>query len=266
MSDPSLSVILTVHDRPDLTLMNVMFALKKCELKDYEILCVDDGSDLDYSELVSLWRDDWKLPIRWERIPTLEHRPDTYHIGGHKNPAFVNNRAIELARGRDLVWLSSDCIVPPFIFDRMAKWDLSETNYCARVVDIDTNAEWCGPSRIFPMCWFLGCSKANVEAIGGYDEEYLKGMAFEDNDFTGRLAAHTGRLVIDQGATVFHQSHPQVAYSDGGEGFERSRDYTIRKWGEVPWERADGSLSYRVSEVADMLILSCKRAEVGNAA
>lgn len=253
------SVILTLFNRPPLMLTNTLMGLLKQDMSDTELVIVDDGSTLDYENVPEMVRSTFPHVV-WESHPTLEARPDTYNIDGHNNPAYVNNKAIEIASGENLFWLSSDCILQPGTLDKARAAVAAGQVYVPYVLDMDTGQEFCGPNRRFPMCWFVGSTKKAVVDCGGYDEEYLKGMAFEDNDFTGRLALEVGELVIDQSAVLFHQSHPQVAYSDKGVGFKASMDYTRAKWGGVPWSgNSTDPLTLEVSQKEHLVLLGVTR-------
>lgn len=246
------TVILTVYNRPELMLSNTLMALARNDLTDTEILVVDDGSDIDYTPLMDAFE---QMPIRWIRRDTVVERPQTYHIDGHNNPAYVNNEAIEEARGENLLWLSSDVWLPPNALDRARKWDRAV--WVPRTVDLDTAEEFCGEHRTFPMCWAVYCSRQMCLDCGGFDEAYLLGMAFEDNDFMARLASIGGKLIVDLSVTAWHQSHEQVAYSDDGRGFKLSEDYTRQKWGgAIPWSGNDGDpLEMQMTKVNDVLIV-----------
>jgi hypothetical protein len=82
---------------------------------------------------------------------------------------------------------------------------------------------------------------ADAVAVGGYDEEYLKGMAFDDDDFGARLYLRVGGFAIDNTVIAWHQMHEDVAYSDDWMGFRVSQEYTRTKWGGLPF-REDSPL------------------------
>ena len=249
------TIILTVYNRPELTLLNTLISVRKQDLTDTEVLIIDDGSDIDYSDVQELLTD-WNLPYKWHRISTIENRPETYHIDGHNNPSYVNNEAVKLAEGENVYFLSSDTVIPPNTMGSARIWDLDKAVYTIRVIDMDSGVEWNGISRPYPMCWFLGVSKALFNRIGGFDEEYLNGMAFEDSDFSARASIETRKLIIDVGTLGLHQSHPQIAYSDAGKGVKWSQTYTKKKWGGVPpWDDSGPPLNYTVSQAGDKVIL-----------
>jgi glycosyltransferase involved in cell wall biosynthesis len=260
------TIILTVFNRPELVLLNTLISVTKQDLADTEVLIIDDGSTVDYTDVREML-DEWKLPYRWERIATLEHRPHTYNINGYNSPAYVNNRAASMADGDNLFFLSSDTIIPPNTMGSARVWDLDKAVYTTRVVDMDSGVEWHGSSRIYPLYWFVGMSKALFNRIGGFDEEYLKGMAFDGADFSGRAALDTRKLVIDCGTLALHQTHELVAHSDGGAGFKASMAYTKKKWGgQTPWSSAEAPLNYTTSKAGDKIIVKPRPTELTLAA
>lgn len=252
---------MTVFDRDERVLMNTLHALARTGLPGTEVLVVDDGSTIDYS---SFWPAfEGIMPLRVTSRNTIESVEGAYHIGGHNNPAWVNNRALELVETEKVIFLSSDCIVQPHLFDALARHDLAKAMVSTRVVDLDSGKVYCGTERPFPMQWCLATTTKNAIECGGFDEEYVKGMAFEDADFSARLALLTGKAVIDLGVTSWHQSHPAVYYSDDGKGYKISEEYTKRKWGGgIPWARG-GPMAYTTTEVGNLLYIRPKLTRSG---
>jgi glycosyltransferase involved in cell wall biosynthesis len=225
------SIIMTVYDRPQIVLINTLSNLGKNDLRDVEIVIVDDGSNLPYKDLLAAYKDS---PVRYERVDTLKDRPDTYNIKGFNNPAYAMNCGIELAQGEELYFMSSDVMIPPSTLTAAAEMDLDKVVWMPCVVDMDSNTTYLGPDRLAPLGWFFGTTRKNIEAVR-WDEEYLKGIACEDNDFMARLALHVGRFVCETALIAWHQSHPPMAYSDNEKGLEINQKYTYDKWGCMPW-------------------------------
>jgi len=228
------SILMTVFNRPPRVLRNTLHALAQNDLTNCEVIIVDDGSTVDYGDLVKRYR--------WLRIEPDEYPDWTYTIphpdgGVINNPALAWNRAIAEAQGKRLMFLSSDCMVPEFGVAE-AK-NCKEFYWLATVMDQATNLMYVCEKKPIPLHFFSSCKKSHVEAIGGFDEEYLKGIAFEDNDFGARLGLHCGQALISIDTLVMHQSHPQTAYSDGHLGLHTSEAYTVKKWGGVPWRDMD---------------------------
>jgi GT2 family glycosyltransferase len=227
---------MTVYNRPELTLMNTLFALSKNDLNDAVIIIVDDGSTQKYQSVPNIVE---QLPAVWHRVDTGDDRPGTYAIDGkYNNPAYAFNAGFEVAKelGAERIYvLSSDVIVPPHAVHTANKCDLTKAVFCARVLDIDTAGEFCSSRTIWPLPWFVGTLTQYIDAIGGWDEVFLKGIAFEDNDFMARLFLSVRCMIVFDGVTAFHQSHPQTAYSDEFKGWNTNEQFMIARWGCVPF-------------------------------
>ena len=249
------SVIMTVYNRPQLALMNTLSKLGANDFSDGEVIIVDDGSTLPYEPLVSTFAD--HIPIRWERVDTVADREGTYNIDGHNNPAYAANCGLEMAKGEFIFWMSSDVMLPPQIIHRAFDLNLEQVAWMPCVVDLDTNQTYLGPDRMVPLGWFYGVHRKHLEEIGGWDEEYLKGIAFEDNDIMCRLGHQVGRFVIDKQVVAWHQSHPQTAYSDELAGWNLNQKYTLEKHGSIPFN-AGCPLEKQLTEINHQMILDMK--------
>jgi glycosyltransferase involved in cell wall biosynthesis len=232
---------MTVFNRPPRVLWNTLHALRKNNLDKCEILIVDDGSTVDY-EQQKQYAIQYEMPVRWLRIEPDEYPDWTYRIphpkGGYiNNPALAWNRAVAAAEGRRLMFLSSDCMLPNFAVREAKK--CGDHFWLANVVDQETNIMFICDRRAVPFPFFAACLKDHVIGAGGFDENYLRGIAWEDNDFGARLGLYCGHAVFDSSVLVVHQSHPPLAYSDKMRGMKISEKYTLEKWGGVPWNVSD---------------------------
>lgn len=250
MRSESLAVVLTLHNRPANVLERTLDGLLGPDIGDtLSLVVVDDGSDAEHRQGYQPLRkriEEAEIPCEWIEHSTLEHRPETYHIDGHNNPAYVNNvalQAIAAMQAPRCLLLSSDVVLAPQALETALIWP-RETIVSAQIVDSARGAVLNSSRRPWPMCWFVLCDTEAICEVG-FDEEYLKGMAFEDNDFMGRLFLRQGHLAIDDAVLGVHQAHPQTAYSDKGVGFRRSEQYTREKWGGVPF-RGDTSLTFEL--------------------
>ena len=239
------SVIATIYNRPQLTVINTINALGQNDLRDVEILFVDDGSTHPYEPLFEQYED---LNVRYIRVDTLEDRRDTYNMDGYNNPAYAWNCALKEARGDHIIGMSSDCMPQAWALATIKRISsLEKLVWHPCVYDMGTSRrsgmagrELCGPTRISPFGWMFATHRKNIEGIDGWDEGYLKGIGFEDNDFMARLMLHVGRFVIDKSVSVWHQSHPDVFCDDDKKGWNINREYTEKKWGGIPWHRKLG--------------------------
>ena len=71
---------------------------------------------------------------------------------------------------------------------------------------------WDGLHRLkVELPFLLGLDKATFVAIGGYDEDFLKGRAFDDNDFVDRLTL-LGYQYLQSPQRIVHLYHERNAY------------------------------------------------------
>jgi len=249
--DCDLAVVLTLFNRPEPMLRHTLSSLLAAARGGprSHLVIVDDGSDaahrLGYQKIR---KDLGDISATWVEAPTLVARPKTYHINGHNNPAYCTNRALdlvaELGAPRTLL-LSSDVMVRRDALRRVCAYDVSRV-VLAKTRDTAQGSVFCSTQVLWPMCWFV-CAATEDLVRTRFDEAYLLGMAFEDNDFMGRLLLNAGELTIDDAIQCWHQHHPQTAYSDQCQGFRISERYTQEKWGGVPFRPQASCLTFSLA-------------------
>jgi len=226
---------MTVYDREYEVLLSTLRSLVRSIDDDDEVIVVNDGSHMNYDGVKAYG--ERRLPkFRWIDMPQYE----AFRIaGGFNSPSKAFNVGLEAASKPGLVIMSSDVLVNRSAVLQLKKVNLDDRAWVCQVVDLETNSQYCGPARLFPAPWFLACSTQTARECGGWDESYLSGMCYEDNDFIGRLMLKTGKFLGDWSVTVFHQSHEQPAYNmDDPEvvaANQRSREYTRQKWSGIPF-------------------------------
>jgi glycosyltransferase involved in cell wall biosynthesis len=248
------SILLTVYNRPVGVLSSVLRHLEANGLDDSEVVIVDDGSTIDYSPVAIHYE---HLPITWLK----KEQGPAYRINGSNNPAAAWNFAIEHSSGDNVVLLSSDCKIHKDTLRAIG--ENGGKFWQPAVSDWKTASVFLGRTRIYPMGWVAAMPRTVVEKINGFDEEYMNGMAFEDNDFTARVALETGQVVIDEMRWAVHISHPLTNYSDDRRGFKISEAYTRKKWGGIPWSWWEGAkddpLRVEVTEGLGVIDLAVSR-------
>lgn len=230
------AVVMTTFRRDLLILENTLRGIRKA-LPDARAIVVDDGSGWEYRQAL--------MPVikRYEAHVYLTDGAaceGAYVLpGGVKSPSWAFNCGFEAAHesGCDSVLiLSSDCIVQPSIAAELDAAD-PEIPWSPTVVDLDTSMCYVGQPRplLVPFC--VHALMSDIRAIGGFDMEYMKGVCFEDVDFSGRLAALKGGYVISTSCAAWHQSHERTWFEDGHKGWETNHQYTRKKWGgTVPFD------------------------------
>lgn len=239
------SILLTVHDREAAVILSTMRAIARCqrESDDYEVVIVNDRSRMSYDWLRAYIRER-EIPSTWVDITAgayLGYRMDGRN-DGHNGPSRAFNEALAVAEGERIIAMSSDILVTPQAWREALSVNPEDGMWSPKVWDLDANPfrEYCGPTRVFPMPWFLVMSRKSLVEVGGWDEKYLEGLSYDDNDIAGRVALHQGRFFLDYEAVVFHQSHETVyARSQEPEvkaALDRNCDWTKLKWTGVPFD------------------------------
>ncbi len=229
------SVLLTVYDREYEVILACLRGLSRSLDEDSEVIVVNDGSSMNYAGVKAYGTK--MLPnFRWIEMPEY----DAFRIEpGFNNPAKAFNAALEAASGDRVYVMSSDVLVSKPVIERSMRYDFEEMAWTPLVVDTDSGMQYCGPLRLFPAPWFLGCSRKHLIACGGWDETYLQGMCYEDNDFIGRIMLQTKRFIGDWSVAVYHMSHDQPAYAVSdpaiAEANRVNREYTKAKWAGIPF-------------------------------
>lgn len=229
------SVLMTVHDRDPEVLLATLRSLHRCGLSDIELVIVNDRSSMDYS-----WIREYCMPrfssVKW--VDTGEY--EGFRVDGYGNPAKAFNVGLALCTMQRLVVMSSDVIISPRAVWSMNRFWEEGFMYTPKVIDMDSGAEYCGPKRPFPMPWFLVMSTKMAQEVGGWDEKYLNGLCYEDNDFVGRMFKKAGVIRCDWDAWVYHQSHEQPAYNVKNDEVvaanARNRHICRDTWGGIPFD------------------------------
>lgn len=260
MSGCRTSVLMTLFDRPRREFQNVLCQLRKQDLTSTEIIIVDDCSTKDYSSTKS-YIQQYEMPVEWIRLEQKDYPDHTYRIGSYNNPVKAWNTALDAANGDIIVTLASDVMIQKGALRHAKK--PGRGVWCCSIIDMDSGTEYLGRSRIAPYGWFMSWNREFNEVR--WDEEYLRGMAFDDNDFSARLALSANRVEINMSIRGFHQSHFPTAYSDGHRGHDINERYTWKKWGGVPWSGDEcDPLAVKKAFLGGMHVLHVERARTSD--
>lgn len=87
-------------------------------------------------------------------------------------------------------------------------------------------------NRMFHFCSAI--SKEMYNKIGGFDEEYAKGIAFDDNDFIETVKANNMNIVLRDDLLTIHIHHPKttVKFPNYSKLWRHNIDYFNQKWGK----------------------------------
>ena len=72
--------------------------------------------------------------------------------------------------------------------------------------------------------YFLACfKKSDIEKINGWDEEFMKGYAYEDDDFGDRWVRAGLPFTVHEDIYARHQYHPRTETIPGGSTINYNR-------------------------------------------
>lgn len=201
---------------------------------DFKMIIVDDastdGQDITYLasdkiKIVTLKDKWWINPcipynIGFSMVDTdivLIQNPESYHVGdviGHalehiQDGVYLNYSALALnGRETDKITAGQD------VNEVVAPYMQSSIN----VVDWDGNGWYNHPvyrQEMFHFCSVI--TRKDLYDLGGFDERYANGSAFDDNEFLCRIRKRGLRIDMIENPFVVHQAHYPFYPGDVGE-------------------------------------------------
>lgn len=94
---PKYSIIVPVYNRPD-EVDELLESLEKQSLRDFEVLIIEDGSDIPCKERIENRKSDLDI---------------TYYYKDNSGQGFSRNYGFERAKGDWFIVFDSDCLIPP---------------------------------------------------------------------------------------------------------------------------------------------------------
>lgn len=202
------SIIVPVYNRPDET-VELLESLCRQSYTHFEVLVVDDGSDITCEREVSAFRD--RLDVK-------------YYFKENSGQGFTRNFGFERAKGDYFVVFDSDCIIPPDYFESVHRELMNKP------IDAWGGPDRCHPSftpiqkainyamtspittggirgnkkhigTFHPRSFNMGISKEVYETTGGYRITRMG----EDLEFSIRLIKEGFNVVLIEDAFVYHK-------------------------------------------------------------
>ncbi len=234
------SILVTTFRRPrHLALVLESIALQRSVPRTFEVIVADDGSDDNTADVVAAFAAHADVPVRFTSQPH-----DGFRL------ARVRNNAARLARGRYLLFVDGDCILPPYHLAahvRRRRPGVALLGYCGRLSEQESRhlmpenlavanvvgmlspiefrllarrhrrARWHSlirhPTKPRLAGGDFGVWRSDFEAVNGFDERFV-GWGQEDDDLGLRLRAAGVRLesVLDltQSLHVWHPTDPSA--------------------------------------------------------
>jgi GT2 family glycosyltransferase len=227
---------MTYKDRKD-QLIQTLKSIKKSVVKDYEIIIVDDASNDDQriEDLV----DDYNI-----NLIRIDQDKKTW-----TNPCIPYNMAFNEAKGDKIIIQNSECAhigdvlsvvednlvdnmyinfgclsYPENLTKKLAREDYFETKDGSDIKTISSGIHqaatgagqlaWYNHSmynaRVLHFCSAI--TKSDLDKSGGFDERFVDGYNFDDNEFIWRLNERDMKIIIVNDPFVIHQWHYDSSY------------------------------------------------------
>jgi glycosyltransferase involved in cell wall biosynthesis len=211
-----ISVIMAFYNRQAL-LDKTLESLDKSEIKDYELIIVDDASAVplvcDRAKIIRVEKKDkwyscscvaWNMGMREAtgNIIIL-NSPECYHVGDILS--YVRDNI------RPNLYLSFGC----YAINKIQTEEFNEGKMPQienRVVD--SNNGWYNHTQHRPVAYHF-CSailRGDLDEIGGFDERYAYGFAFDDDEFIRTIRYMGMEVKIVDNPYVIHQFHTHFEF------------------------------------------------------
>ncbi len=229
-----ISVIVPVRNS-EKTIGDLLEALKKQTVREFEVILVDDGSTDGTVKVAEEFGKGLDLRI-------VKQKP--------KGPAAARNLGVEKARGEIVVFTDSDCVPDERWLEEMVKPFEDETvvgvqgtyrtlnreSLIARFEGYEIERRHRRMERKkftdFVATFSAAYRKEVFKKFGGFDESYPAASG-EDPDLSYRIAKAGGKMIFNPRAFVYHR-HPETLVEFARQKFYRGywRSLLHRKYPE----------------------------------
>jgi len=149
------------------------------------------------------------------------------------NPCKAFNDLAREARGEYLIITNPECLHENNILiglDKAFNYDSEQYVVCACRIP---TGQWYQHSiyRSAKVHFCSALAKRTYIRVGGFDEEYIKGVCFEDDDFRNTLILNNVLITERDDLVVMHQNHGKSKPANYGILHARNRSYFNQKWG-----------------------------------
>jgi glycosyltransferase involved in cell wall biosynthesis len=213
-----ISIVTAYHNRKKI-FIKTLESLQKSTFKDFEVIVVDDCSQDDerLEDLVS------QFPFL--KVVRLEQK-DKWYV----NPCVPFNIGFKHASGDKIIIQNPECLHADDIIDYVNKnlidgkyfsfgcYSLSETQtssimktesfkdfinnntYKNKSVSFDGDEGWYNHSIYRPKSYHFctAITKNDLEVLGGFDERFANGFAFDDDEFIHRVKLKLNVIFVDE--------------------------------------------------------------------
>jgi glycosyltransferase involved in cell wall biosynthesis len=215
-----VSIVMAYYNRQQL-LDKTMESIAASAIKDYELIIIDDGSNIPVVcdrankilriEPKKKW---WHNPCIPFNVGFKEatgdiiiiQNPECYHVGDILTCA-INNVKLN-------TYLSFGCYALNSFQTELFRVDTNSIFIENRKYRHPENNGWYN-HPIHRPCGYHFCSaimKEDLDKLGGFDEKYANGISFDDDDFIRRIKRMGMFVNITEFPYVLHQYHTPFTY------------------------------------------------------
>ena len=239
--DIDVSIVMAYYNRKDL-LLNTLRDIARRDMAGVEVIIVDDGSTSKH-EISDVCRA-FDLSIRIVRIEPEDKKIINPYSDTRLNPCIPFNLGFKLAIGQVIVLQNPECIYVGDVIGHIrsnigANKYLNYACYSINFRNTDRITAGEEPAKvIFPInnaipkancdnAWYnhskynpsllhfcSAMTRDDLYDLGGFDERYSNGLAYDDNDFLMRVQRKGTRIVQIDEPFVIHQAHKSAFSGD----------------------------------------------------
>lgn len=228
-----ISIVTAYYNRKQ-QFLKTLETISKSSIKDFEFIVVDDGSD------VAHLLDDVVIKYPFIKLIRIE-KQNKWYI----NSVVPFNIGIKAAKGDIIILQNPECLHTKDILSyvtnhiteenclSMACYSIDEAstqiinNYEIDLFAFVTTTASITKSGGFKNTWFnhsvinptghhfcMALTKKNIQELGGFDERFAHGVAYDDSDLVRRIKRKNLKLVIVDDFPVIHQWHTRERFTE----------------------------------------------------
>jgi len=234
------SVLMPYHDRAK-EFRNTLLSFRHhyAGRDDYEVVVVEDLKDVNshrlHDALLSTLREFMDIPVVVYPSPSGCSNPSpAFNFGAGKcGGEFILLTNPEVMHHADVLsGLDGEFEADPGVYVVCGCRDVAVTSSAGEYPSLQYNdGQWLVHTRHnhrrLHFCTAL--SAGTYRKVGGFDEEYAKGVGYDDDDFRNQVEAARVRFSDRDDLLTLHQAHAR-SYAISDALWDVNRQYYVRKW------------------------------------
>jgi glycosyltransferase involved in cell wall biosynthesis len=205
-----ISIVMGFYDRHR-QLERTLKTIKKSLIEDYEVIVVDDASEIPFEtdeekvRVIRIEKKDkwWVNPCIAYNIGFKEAKGDVIII---QNPECCHEGDVLLYVANNIekgTYLSISCLETDQKMSALIEKELHNLNWS------DITKGWMNHPYYNPINFHFctAIMKSDLDMLGGFDERYARGIAFDDTEFIRRIYRKGMKILSPEYPFVIHQYH-----------------------------------------------------------